>query len=112
MADTMTLEQVRDRLQLYTDYRSTGGHEGKHLSPADLEACADAIDAAIKQREQDAKDAARHRWLRDTQTTFGVSAQYDTAGKPIFYVRLHGFGTSADDVDAAIDAAMAKESGR
>lgn len=68
-------------------------------------------DPDVIQLVQDRLDAARYRWLRDTQTTFGVSAQYNTAGKPIFHVRLHGFGASADDVDAAIDAAMAKEPG-
>lgn len=52
MAVKMMLEQVRDRLRLYADYLSTGGYEGKALSPADVEACADAIDAHLAQPAQ------------------------------------------------------------
>lgn len=50
-------------------------------------------------------NAERYVWLRDSRTTFGVSAQYDDAGKAIFYTRLHGYGTNSADVDTAIDAA-------
>lgn len=57
------------------------------------------------------RDAERYRWLRDSQTEYGVSAQYKDAGKLIFYVRLHGYGEAASDVDTAIDAAIAATEG-
>ena len=89
MADTMTMEQVRDEMRAW---RSHTGFESLRLL-----GWANAIDAAIKQREQDAKDAARYRWLRD----FADSYTWDYLG-----------GIGADRVEATIDAAMAKESGQ
>ena len=47
--------------------------------------------------EQDANDAARYRWLRDSADSY----TWDYLG-----------GIGAGRVDAAIDAAMAKESGQ
>lgn len=72
--------------------------------------CTRAEAAEARVRELDL-DAARYRFLRDTQTTFGVSAQHDDAGQRIFYVRLHGYGVDPIDVDSAIDAELASEGG-
>ncbi len=47
MGEKRTLEQVRDGLRLYADYKSTGGHSGKLLGVADVERMADAIDAHL-----------------------------------------------------------------
>jgi len=83
MADTMTLEELRTWAVCH----------------AYMEV-ADAIDAAIKQREQDKRDAARYRHMIETSPfmCFGAS-EY----------------SKKSDLDEAIDnsiAAMAKESGR
>lgn len=59
-----------------------------------LDQNADALEAAIKQREQDAKYAARYRWLRDMRN------REQAAMLVSFKMNL----------DAAIDTAMAKES--
>ena len=50
------------------------------------------------------RDAERYRWLRDTQTTFGISAQHGDAGSSVLFLRFHGYGSSHDDVDTSIDA--------
>jgi hypothetical protein len=58
MADTMTLEQVRKGMSECIDMRV-------HPWLETVMFWQNAIDAAIKQREQDAKDAARYRWLKE-----------------------------------------------
>ena len=88
MAD-MTLEQVANELRITA-------RSGASLAPQTCHYLADAIDAAIKQREQGAKDAARYRWLRDMRN------REQAAMLVSFKMNL----------DAEIDAAMAKESGR
>ena len=57
---------------------------------------ADALEAAIKQREQDKRSASRYRWMR------GMRNRKRAADLMKYKINL----------DAAIDAAMAKESGR
>ena len=92
MVDTMTLEEVRGQLSSWF-----GGSE----ACVDVKACdrlgemINALDAAIEQREQDAKGAARYRWLRDMRN------REQAAMLVSFKMNL----------DAAIDAAMAEESG-
>ena len=93
MADTMTLEQVRDELRYCA--------EGNYQVPALV--LADAIDAAIKQRDQDAKDAARYRWLTQYPNLYTVND----------LLRADQYTTLTRACDALMpDAAMAKESGR
>ena len=86
----MTLEQVRDRLRRWGARISDGlfSHEAKEM--------AYSIDAAIKQREQDAKDAERYRWMRGMRNR----------------ERAADLAKHKMNLDAAIDAEMAKESGR
>lgn len=98
MADTMTLEQVRDELRYCA--------EGNYQVPALV--LADAIDAAIKQREQDAKDAARYRWLRDHSGRDGQP--YIRCDDPPF--EPMDYWITAGTADSCIDRAMAEESGR
>jgi hypothetical protein len=94
MADTMTLEQALiEALIVANDGRVTVTREN-------CAKWADAIDAAIKQREQDKRDAARYRHMIETSPfmCFGAS-EY----------------SKKSDLDEAIDnsiAAMAKESGQ
>ena len=94
MAD-MTLEQVANELRI------TARH-GASLAPQTCHYLADAIDAAIKQREQDAKDVARLEWY------FGPSDKKDWLNT---YMRGVREGWSVGQWRAAIDAAMAEESG-
>jgi hypothetical protein len=99
--EAMTLEQVRDWHLSHTKY--------VHLpiTNACHQEFADAIDAAIKQREQDAKDAARYRWLRNESGRNGKP--YIRCDDPPFEP-LH-YWITAVTADRCIDRAMAKESG-
>lgn len=94
MADTMTLEQVRDWLRA----------EAKTTNLVAVEArfnlFADAIDAAIKQHEQGKLDAARMEWY------FGPSDKKDWLDTYMLGMRE---GWSVGQWRAAIDSAMAKE---
>jgi len=79
---------------------------GPNINPASeanarlIAACdPDTIRALLAERDELAKDAARYRWLRDANIN---TLPYDD----------HGIGPEfpcGDDLDAAIDAAMAKE---
>ena len=91
MADTMTLEQVRSNMR---DAMNSVLKDDTRRIVVDWY---NAIEAAIKQREHDKRDAARYRWLRDSADSY----TWDYLG-----------GIGADRVDAAVDAAMVKESGR
>ena len=99
MAD-MTLEQVRDYLE------KRKAHAFSVLDPTDAELnrrSIDAIDAVIKQREQDAKDAERYRWLAQYSNLFTVND----------LLRADQYTTLTRACDALMSmAAMAKESGR
>jgi formate-dependent phosphoribosylglycinamide formyltransferase (GAR transformylase) len=65
------------------------------------------------ERDALAKDAARYRWLRDTQNSpIRGDEEYSIPGtvEPIFVSTGDGVSTAIDgeDLDAAIDAAMAE----
>lgn len=104
MAD-MTLEQVRDwHRQIQVDQFSS-----EAVSASNKDA-ADAIDAAIKQRERDKGDAARYRWLRDKSRQ--MSHDPDMSGNHYWLFGCNiSYALRGPTADAAIDAAMAKESG-
>jgi hypothetical protein len=59
-----------------------------------------AIDAAIKQHEQDKEDAVSYRWLR----------KQHNSSIPSWHVRS-STNSIPLDLDIGLDAAMAKESG-
>ena len=97
MADMMTLASAAKWLRKAAEEIRDEGHPGWGNT---CEFAADAIDAAIKQREQDKRDAARYRHMIETSPfmCFGAS-EY----------------SKKSDLDEAIDnsiATMAKESGR
>ena len=97
MADTMTLEQV------LIEVRIVANNGCMTITRENCAEWADAIDAAIKQHEQDAKDAARYRWLRE----------HHDSTRPDWHIRTPTNDAPAiGALDAAIDAAMAQESGR
>lgn len=79
----MTLEELRTWIAGSEDF------DGVHQR---AEACAAA---AIKQREQDAKDAERYRWLADV------------CGDADLFMETR----NKTELDRRVDAAMAKESG-
>lgn len=93
MADTMTLEELRESLDVGC------------LPNTDRPRWFAAIDAAIRQREQGAKDAARYRWLLENSRMFS-SPECDGLQLPITFCSLNDF-----DLTQAIDDAMARESG-
>lgn len=96
MADTMTLTEARDLLGVALAHG--GSHISVHRTPA--RNAYDAIDAAIKQRERDAKDAARYRWLlRDVGRAVDLLTDAELGGMPAY------------EIGDAIDSATAKESG-
>lgn len=64
----------------------------------------DALNSLKAMAEQDAKDAARYRWLRDQM----IAADFDYNGEGILaliFEMPNGFSASAD-YDTTIDAAM------
>jgi hypothetical protein len=89
MAD-ITLEQVRFWHEIKRDSFEGRGMPRDATDHAKMVA---ALDAAIKQREQDAKDAARYRWLAKRENG-----------------DLYMENPDKELLDRAIDAAMAKES--
>jgi hypothetical protein len=108
MADTMTLASGAKWLRKAAEEIRDEGHPGWGNT---CEFAADAIDAAIKQREQDAKDAARYRWLRDKSRQ--MSHDPDMSGNHHWLFGCNiSYALRGPTADAAIDAAMAKESGR
>jgi hypothetical protein len=97
----MALEQVRDSL------RKVATNAGNDYKRGWANELADAIDAAIKQREQDTKDAARYRWLRNKSGRDGTP--YIRCDDPPF--KPMDYWITAGTADSCIDRAMAKESG-
>lgn len=98
MADTMTLEQV------LIESRIVANNGCVTVTRKNCAEWADAIDAAIKQREQDKRDAARFCWL------FGNAV--DDARAEVYTASLQTTQRfNIDDWRREIDAAMAKESG-
>lgn len=95
----MTLEQVRSNMR---DAMNSVLKDDTRRIVVDWY---NAIDAVIKQREQDAKDTARYRWLLKNSHMFS-SPECDGLQLPITFSSLNDF-----DLTKAIDAAMAKESG-
>lgn len=105
MADTMTLEQVLFEARLVANNGCVS------ITRKNCAEWADAIDAAIKQREQDKGDAARYRWLRDKSRQ--MSHDPDMSGNHHWLFGCNiSYALRGPTADAAIDAAMAKESGR
>lgn len=94
MADMMTLASAAKWLRKAAEEIRDEGHPGWGNT---CEFAADAIDAAIKQRDQDAKDAARLEWY------FGPSDKKDWLDT---YMRGMREGWSVGQWRAAIDAAM------
>ena len=100
MADTMTLEQVRDELRAFC-------YSEHVVAPrSTVKEWVETIDAAIKQREQDKLDAARYRWLRDKSGRAG--SPYIRCDHPPF--KPMDYWITAGTADSCIDRAMAKES--
>lgn len=101
MADTMTLEQVRSNMR---DAMNSVLKDDTRRMVVDWY---NAIDAAIKQREHDVKDAARYRWLLGTHDKLCEPIQ-DMWTEVTHSEREY---PTKNEWDSAIDAAMAKESG-
>lgn len=94
MAD-LTLDELRARLH-------PTGDDGEWFARDELALMVDGIDAAIKQRERDSKDAARYRWLREQHNMPIRSWHVRTPSNDV---------PEIEGLDDAIDSAMAKESG-
>ena len=103
---TMTLEQVRDELRATADHADSGYDKAWAIR------LADAIDAYLREREALKRDAERYRWLRDVAWSLPAIPQEELPACAVF----SGSGRrckdiSGEEMDQAIDDAMAKESG-
>lgn len=99
MAD-MTLDELRARLH-------PTGDDGEWFARDELALMVDGIDAAIKQREQDAKDTARLDWM-DAHPRLATIVIDGHPTECYFYGVSGAAGLKLREI---IDVAMAKESG-
>lgn len=123
MADTMTVAEIEsaiDAIETQGRYIALHGLPGACPSEQDCRAFESFMRSgyaakeklrrmatAIKQREQDKRDAARYRWLRDKSGRAG--SPYIRCDDPPF--KPLDYWITAGTADSCIDRAMAKESG-
>lgn len=104
-AENEALKQtIHDELDGNLRLRELGGARSDEPMPTFLERVFAERDSLRAELAEAQKDAARYRWLKDSHWYIGPAPEGDLIG-----VSWDDFNDRAGRMDAAIDAAMARE---